>query len=338
MSFQKAEKKKVRLKLAISGPSGSGKTYSALRLAKGMGGKTAVIDTENGSASLYADSFEFDVMEIHPPFTTAKYAAAIKAATAAKYDNLIIDSMTHQWAGEGGILDRKAQLDSKPGSNGYTNWNQMTPEHEAFKSAILQSDIHIIATVRSKQEYILETNDKGKQAPKKVGMAPVQRDALEYEFTIVFDVFMNHKCSVSKDRTGLFIEEVFQINEETGKTILDWTRSGKDSVVASSSPESNQKKPEGNANVSSSVPVHQNTTPNTPTNQAAALPANKLDPEDFVIKLGTHANKKLRDLNNEQIQELYTNVKAAVDGKQLRPAAHLQSQELLSNINAVMGS
>jgi hypothetical protein len=220
--FQKAVRSQAKLKLAITGPSGSGKTFSALRLAKGMGGKVAVIDTENGSASLYSDRFEFDVLELEPPFTTDKYIAAIQGAVAAGYQTLIIDSATHQWAGEGGILDRKAKMDSRPGSNSYTNWNTMTPEHEKFKSAILQSDIHVIVTLRSKQEYILETNDKGKQAPKKVGLAPIQRDALEYEFTVVFDIAMNHEAEVSKDRTGLFVDKVFQVSEQTGETVAKW--------------------------------------------------------------------------------------------------------------------
>lgn len=224
--FKKAERKKVKLKLAITGPSGSGKTYSALRLAKGLGGKVAVIDTENGSASLYSDRFEFDVLELEPPFTTDKYIAALKAAEESGYSVVIIDSASHQWAGEGGMLDRKAKLDSRPGSNSYTNWNQMTPEHERFKSSIQQSDIHTICTMRSKQEYILETNDKGKQAPKRVGLAPVQRDAMEYEFTVVFDIAMNHEAEVSKDRTGIFVDHVFQVTEDTGAAINKWLESG----------------------------------------------------------------------------------------------------------------
>lgn len=226
MTFKKAERKRVKIKLAIAGPSGSGKTFSALRLAKGLGGKIALIDTENGSASLYSDKFDFDSMELSPPYTTDRYVEAINAAVKAGYNVLIIDSITHQWDGEGGILNKKAKLDSIPGSNSYTNWNTLTPEHERFKSAMLHSDIHLIATVRSKQDYILAENGKGKMAPKKVGMAPVQRDGMEYEFTVFFDVNMNHDAQASKDRTDLFINDnLFKITEETGRDLEKWLAS-----------------------------------------------------------------------------------------------------------------
>jgi tRNA uridine 5-carbamoylmethylation protein Kti12 len=219
--FKKAQRTKAKLKLAITGPSGSGKTYSALRLAKGLGGKIAVIDTENGSASLYSDRFDFDVLEIRPPFSNDKYIGAIEASVKGGYDVLIIDSLTHQWAGEGGLLNKKEQLDAR-GGNSFANWAKMTPEHEKFKSSILHSNIHVIATMRSKQDYVLSENDKGKQAPKKVGLAPIQRDGLEYEFTTVFDCAMNHEAMTSKDRTGLFGDRAFLITEETGAELSKW--------------------------------------------------------------------------------------------------------------------
>lgn len=231
MSFQKAEKKQAKLKLAITGPSGSGKTYSALRLAKGMGGRIAVIDTENKSASLYADKFDFDVLEIEPPYTNEKYLQALVEAVKAKYDIVIIDSLSHQWAGEGGLLNKKEQMDAR-GGNSFQNWAKMTPEHEKFKMAILHADINIIGTMRSKQDYVMETNDKGKQAPKKVGLAPIQREGLEYEFTTVFDVAMNHEAVASKDRTGLFVDKIFQVTEQTGVELKTWLMSGKPAEVA----------------------------------------------------------------------------------------------------------
>lgn len=224
--FKKAERKQTKLKIAITGPSGSGKTYSALRLAKGLGGKVAFIDTENGSASLYSDRFDFDVLEIEPPYSNDKYLSALQSAVEAKYDVVIVDSLTHQWAGEGGLLNKKEQMDAR-GGNSYTNWAKMTPEHEKFKAAILHSDIHVIGTMRSKMDYVMETNDKGKQAPKKVGLAPIQRDGMEYEFTTVFDIAMNHEAEVSKDRTGLFVGKLFQITEKTGSELLEWLLTGK---------------------------------------------------------------------------------------------------------------
>ena len=120
--FTKATRKKVFLKLAVTGPSGSGKTYSALRLARGLvgpSGKVALIDTENGSASLYADKFEFDTLDLAPPFDHQKFVEGISAAVQAGYQCIIIDSASHFWEG---ILEYKSQLDSRPGSNSYTNW------------------------------------------------------------------------------------------------------------------------------------------------------------------------------------------------------------------------
>lgn len=227
MQFKKAERKQVKLKLAVTGPSGSGKTFSAMRIASGLGGKMAVIDTENGSASLYSDKFAFDVLEIQPPFTTEKYAQAINAAIEAKYDVLVIDSLTHAWAGDGGLIDQKEKLDARGGKqNQYANWGAITTKHEAFKSAILQSPVHVIATMRSKQEYA-QTEKNGKKVIEKLGMAPIQRDGLEYEFTVVFDMAMNHEASASKDRTELFDGRFFVPTEATGKELLTWLNSGK---------------------------------------------------------------------------------------------------------------
>lgn len=228
---RKAEKKRVKLKMAVQGPSGSGKTWGALALARNLWpeGKICLIDTENESASLYADSFEFDTIPLAPPFGTDRYLACINAAIKAGYDVLIIDSITPQWDGEGGILRRKEEMDRRPGSNGYANWASFTPEHEAFKQALQQSPIHLIATMRSKQEYILVANEKGKQVPKKVGMAPIQRDQMDYEFTLVFDVEMDHKGSASKDRTGLFNEKIVDLADPaTAETIMGWLTKGKE--------------------------------------------------------------------------------------------------------------
>lgn len=219
--FKRAERSRVFIKGAVTGPSGSGKTYSALLVASGMGRKIAVADTENGSASLYADKFQFDTMTIEPPYTTAKYLAAIKDAEEKGYDVLILDSISHAWAGDGGLLAQKESLDAR-GGNSYTNWGQITKEQERFKGALLNANIHILCTMRSKQDYILETNDKGKQAPKKVGLAPIQRDGMEYEFTFVLDLAMNHEAQASKDRTGLFDGHLFKPTAKTGETIMAW--------------------------------------------------------------------------------------------------------------------
>lgn len=225
--FTKAERKRVYLKLAITGPSGSGKTMSALRLAFGLGSKIALIDTENGSASLYADKGDYDVMEIGAPFTVQKYIEGIHAAQKAGYDVLIIDSLTHEWAGDGGLLDQKSAKDAR-GGNHFSNWAEISKAHESLKSSLLQTPLHLICTIRSKQEYVQEQDDKGKSVVRKVGLAPVQREGMEYEFTTVFDVDMAHNALASKDRTGLFDGEVSRITEEHGARLNEWLLSGKE--------------------------------------------------------------------------------------------------------------
>ena len=223
--FKKAERNQAKLNIAITGPSGSGKTFSSLRLAKGLGKKVAVIDTENKSASLYADRFDFDTLTLEAPYTIQKYIDAIKAAVEAGYDVLVVDSITHAWAGEGGLLAKKESLDAR-GGNSYTNWASITKEQELFKATILNSQIHMICTMRSKQEYVIEQNERGKSAPKKVGMAPIQRDGMEYEFTTVFDVAADHQAAISKDRTGLFEGAIEKITELTGEKFLAWLSLG----------------------------------------------------------------------------------------------------------------
>lgn len=225
--FKKATKSLAKAKLALTGPSGSGKTLSALLLAKGLGTKVAVLDTENNSASLYEDRFpgwEYFVLPMNPPYTAQKYLAGIDAAIQQGFDVLIIDSLSHVWAAEGGLLQQKEALDSR-GGNSFTNWGTITKLYEQLKSKILFSPIHVIVTMRSKQEYILEQTDKGKQAPKKVGLAPIMRDGMEYEFTAVFDIGMDHQFMVSKDRTGLYDGVVATITEETGAEIKNWLAS-----------------------------------------------------------------------------------------------------------------
>jgi hypothetical protein len=225
MQFVQAQRRRAKLKLAVTGPPGSGKTMSALRLATGLvgpGGKIAVIDTENKSASLYSDRYRFDVCDIEPPFDVEKFVAAIAAAQASGYDCLIIDSASHLWKG---VLEFKGALDSR-GGNSFTNWNQAGKKYDAGLAAILQSDVHLIACMRSKVEYVLEQDLKGKQVPRKVGLAPVFRDEGEYEFTIVFDVAHDHTAQVSKDRTGMFTDRIFQVTEEIGKQVGAWLDGG----------------------------------------------------------------------------------------------------------------
>ena len=187
--FHKATKTQKRLRLSLYGVSGSGKTYSALAIAKGLGGKVAVIDTERGSASAYANLFAFDTLEMQPPFSPSAYVAAIRAAESEGYEILIIDSLTHAWSGAGGALEMvdNAAKRSQSG-NSYTAWRDVTPEHNKLIDAIIGSKCHVIATMRSKAEYVLEDDNRGKKVPKKKGMAPIQRDGMEYEFDVVAEM------------------------------------------------------------------------------------------------------------------------------------------------------
>lgn len=228
-TFKKAVRSASKLRLALSGTSGSGKTYGALLLAKGIGGRIAVIDTERGSASLYADMEgmpEFDVLELDAPFSPERYAEAIAAAESAGYDILIIDSMSHEWNGKGGCLEEVDNIArARYRGNTWSAWNEMTPRHRKFVDAMLTIKLHIIATMRSKTEVAQDVDANGKKVVKKLGMKVEQRDGVDYEFTIMFDlVHDGHFANASKDRTGLFSSrpDPVVITPETGAEIKRW--------------------------------------------------------------------------------------------------------------------
>ncbi|MDB5937474.1 MAG: hypothetical protein JWQ01_4818 [Massilia sp.] len=228
MSFVKAVRKQAKLRLALTGPSGSGKTYSAILLAKGMGGKLAVIDTEHGSASLYCDLTDFDVMELAAPYTPERYIAAIQAAEKAGYDTLLIDSITHEWNGTGGMLQANEKLAlSKYKGNTWSAWSESDPRHRTFVDAILQTKMHVIVTMRSKTETSSEKDSNGKTKILQLGMKAEQRDGIIYEFTTVLDlVHGGHFATATKDRTGLFGGDPQVITADTGSAIMGWLGSG----------------------------------------------------------------------------------------------------------------
>ena len=221
--FSKATKKKSKLRLLFEGASGSGKTYSSLIAATALGKKIAVIDTEKGSASLYSDRFNFDVCELLPPYTPEAYIEAIKGAEDLGYDVIVIDSITHEWSGEGGCLEIQQKLGGT-----YNDWAKVTPRHEKFKEAILRSGCHVVATARTKTDYVVELNSRGKHAPKKVGMKTEQREGLDFEFTTVLRVNENHLFSSSKDRTGLFDGKEAVFTEDHGLLLVNWLNDGED--------------------------------------------------------------------------------------------------------------
>ncbi|WP_018611857.1 AAA family ATPase [Segetibacter koreensis] len=225
MELRTAERKRAKIKMALQGPSGSGKTFSALLLAYGLCNnwqKVAVIDTENHSAELFAHVGNFQVVALTAPFTPERYIEAINLCLKKGMEVIIIDSISHEWEGLGGILD----IHSSMTGNSYTNWSKLTPRHNAFIQTLLQSPVHVIGNIRSKQDYVL-VEKNGKQVPEKVGMKGVQRDGLDYEFTIVLELDMKHYATASKDRTSLFMDQPeFKITSETGIKILNWCNEG----------------------------------------------------------------------------------------------------------------
>lgn len=237
LQIQDAKREQVKLKIGMSGASGSGKTKSSLLLARGMvkaWSEIGVIDTENGSASLFVDDVvpegeaPYKVLNLSAPFSPNRYVECIEKFEKSGVKVIIIDSITHEWSGSGGCLelhDQYTQADKA--KNSYTAWNKVTPLHDKFINAILQSPCHIITTVRRKQEYEMVKDEQGKTKVNKVGTKEITREGYEYEVTFNFEINMDHYASLSKDRTGLFDDvPAFKIDITTGEKIHKWNMSG----------------------------------------------------------------------------------------------------------------
>ncbi|WP_320112285.1 AAA family ATPase [Draconibacterium orientale] len=225
MELRQAKRKNAKMKLALQGSAGSGKTYSALLLASGIAAweKVSLIDTEHGSGELYAHLGDYNVLQLDKPFTPERYIKAIEICEDAGMDVIIIDSISHEWDGAGGILSIHSNM---TGQNSFANWNKVTPRHNAFVQKILESQCHIIGTIRTKTDYTLNERN-GKVVPEKVGLKGITRDGMDYEFTIQFEIDVNHNAVATKDRTGIFsarVEEV--ITAEHGKQLLQWCNEG----------------------------------------------------------------------------------------------------------------
>lgn len=221
MTFKKATKKQAKLRLALFGVSGGGKTYSALRLATGLGGRIALIDTERGSASKYSDRFDFDVCEIDKP-SIENIKLLINEAKG--YDVLIIDSLTHAWMELLQEIERIAK--AKFGGNAWSAWSEGTPKQISLINALLDFPGHIIATMRAETNWTTTTNDKGKLVPVRIGEAPKQGKSIEYEFDMLMQISQEHQAIVLKDRTGKFQDQCFMIDEEFGKSLKEWLNDG----------------------------------------------------------------------------------------------------------------
>jgi len=222
--FAPATKEQARLRLAIFGPSGSGKTFTSLRLATGLGGKVAFIDTERGSASKYADRFMFDVLELEDKDINT-YCTAIAAAESAHYDVLIIDSLTHAWHE---LLDEVEKLArAKYSGNTWSAWSEGTPKQRLLVDAILSFDGHVIATMRTKTEWTITQDSKGRNKPTRVGLAPEQGKGIEYEFDLLMELTTDHIGSVIKDRTGRYQDKVIsEPGEDLGEALAAWLADG----------------------------------------------------------------------------------------------------------------
>lgn len=223
--FKPASKKEAKLRLALTGPSGAGKTWTSLQIATQFGGKIAVVDTERKSASKYADQFVFDVVDIEPPFHPIKYIEAIQEAQQLGYTTIVLDSLTHAWMGTGGILSIVDDIASHSQSqNKFTAWNEGTRLYNDLINAIVQSDIHVIGTIRSKQEHVLEKDEKGKNQVVRVGLQPIQRKDFEYEFDLVMAMDVKNTGTISKTRCrdlpmGMVIPKP---GKNVAKTLMTW--------------------------------------------------------------------------------------------------------------------
>jgi len=226
MQLRKATRKKAKIRLGLSAVSGGGKTYSALLIAHGLcndWNKIAIIDSENNSADLYAHLGDFNVLPITAPFSPERYIEAIRACEKEGMEVIIVDSITHEWDGRGGCLDIVESLGGK-----YQDWAKVTPRHQAFIEAILQSPSHVITTVRRKQDYEMTKVD-GRVKVEKGGLREITREGFEYELTINLELDTKHNATASKDRTGLFMgKPAFLPTEKTGQLIADWCEQGED--------------------------------------------------------------------------------------------------------------
>jgi len=225
-NFEPAVRKRVKLRMAIAGPAGSGKTYSALQIATGLGGKIGFIDTEHNSAHVYAEQFNYEVALLDEPYDAAKYIQYIKEAQD-RYDVLIVDSLSHSWTGPGGILSEVSKYaeQSKSGST-FAAWVKPSAKHEDLKAAILGCRCHLICTLRSKITYAQTTGEDGRSRIQTLGMQPIQRTGIEYEFMIYLMLTDEHNANPVKDVTQLFTEP-FRPSEETGLKLLEWLEGGK---------------------------------------------------------------------------------------------------------------
>ena len=260
MPFVKADRTKTFARIALTGPTNSGKTISAIRIAQGIVRKNlslkkikatqddidsriAIIDTERGRAKFYADRTEeaystgrFLHAKFDAPYSIQRYIELVEEAASVVGEEgvIIVDSLSHAWAYAGGLLEVKTDMETKRGVNSFTAWNQAGQLQNKLVDRILSVNAHLISTLRSKMNYVMEMDDKGNTKIKQVGLKPIQRDDLEYEFdvTLMLDKETHH-ATIIKDTTFLSIKTqpdgtIGMLNEKFGEDLIAWLEEGAD--------------------------------------------------------------------------------------------------------------
>lgn len=237
IQMRKAERRKAKLRLALAGPAGSGKTLTSLLIAYGLcpdWDRICMVDTEKGKGEMYAGTTwdgmvigNYNYIQLTPPYEPEKYMEAIKLAEKSDQEVIILDSISHAWAGEGGLLERHDMLtQAMKNPNAYIAWNKVTPVHYRFIDAMNNTKCHMIATMRTKVAYIQQKDKDGNTVIKKVGTEPIQREGMDYEFIIYFELSRDHLVTVQRDNTQLFEGKTFIPTVETGKAMLAWLETG----------------------------------------------------------------------------------------------------------------
>lgn len=241
VEITRATREKSKLRIALAGVSGGGKTLGALLLASGLTGgdfsKVCLIDTEHRRGELYANRSdlgigEFWYIELKAPYSPDRYKECVDAAVQKVGPDgvVIVDSLSHAWNSSGGVLEIKAGIAAQPNKNSYTAWDEAGRIQNNFINYLLSVNCHTICTLRVKQDYVLTENDRGKQVPVKVGLAPVQRDDVEYEFDIMFTIGRDHIATTSKDVT--FLDGFGAvITPELGQQLAEWANDGKEPIL-----------------------------------------------------------------------------------------------------------
>ncbi|MDD3089769.1 MAG: ATP-binding protein, partial [Candidatus Omnitrophica bacterium] len=314
VQFQKAVKYGALLRLALIGTSGSGKTYSALAIATGLGLPIAFIDTERGSARKYADLFDFDVLELES-FSVDNFIAAINAAEKGGYRVLIIDSLSHAWSGKDGILEFVDMETAKSrAKNAYTSgWRSATPLHNKLVDTILGCKMHVIACMRSKSEYVLEEVN-GKKVPRKIGLQPVQREGMEYEFDVLGDLDQDHNLVISKSRCAAIDNKLFPKPGAEFAAILNEWLGGAEAPAPVAKP---------------SAPIA------TPDPAAPVTPLRSDDVEKAVAKLGkrlrSYYEQGINGFNDVAVMKADMKLMLGIDDLKLATDDHMENILLWHN-------